>query len=143
LIAAMNIPLQIFFILDAIILIFFFWKTIKGYFFLKELISWESSKGKLIFLEKKKLMNKVYVYPVVEFKTNNYRTISFRSEKINGKKFKEDDPLEVLYDPYAPHKAVIKGFENDQFNEGMYGTITFTILNVSIAIVSLLVKFAF
>jgi len=138
-----NILLQIFFILDALIIIFFFWKTVKGYFLLKELINWETAKGKLIFLEKKKILNKVYCYPVVEFKTNNFKTISFRSKKINEKTFNEEKQLLVLYDPYAPQKAVINGYENIQFKEGLNGTLIFTLLNLSIGIIFLLIEFAF
>jgi hypothetical protein len=137
----MNTLLLIFFILDTSLILLFFWKTVKGYFLLKELINRETAKGKLIFLEQKKQLNKLYYFPVVEFKTSNYKTISFRSEKISGKVFKEDAPLEILYDPYAPNKAVIKGYENGQFRKGLYGTLGFTILNITIAIISLLVKF--
>ena len=137
-----NIPLRIFFSMDAFAILYFFWKTVRGYFFLKELITWESAHGKLLFLEQKKQLNKLYYFPVVEFKTANYRTFTFRSRKINGKEFNDAAPLEVLYVPYAPDKAVIKGYENNQFREGLYGILVFTILNVTIARVSLLFKFA-
>jgi hypothetical protein len=138
----LNIPLLIFFIIDAAFILYYFWKTVRGYFFLKELITWESAKGKLIFLEKKKQLNKLYCYPVVEFKTNNFKTISFRSERIEAKGFSGDEPLEILYDPYAPNKAVIKGYEKVKFKEGISGTVIFTIFNVTLAVLFLLVKFS-
>jgi hypothetical protein len=133
----------IFIILDASLVLFYFWKTVKGYFFMKGLVNWESANGKMIFLERKKILNKLYFYPVVEFKTNNHKTASFRSEKIKGNTFSEDAPLIILYDPYDSNKAVIKGYENVRFREGMIGTMTLTVLNIAVAMLFLMIKFEF
>jgi hypothetical protein len=139
----MSTGFLIFMCLDASLVLFYFWKTVRGYFFMKGLVNWESAKGKMIFLEQKKIFNKVYFYPVVEFKTNSHKTASFRSEKINGNTFSEDTSLTILYDPYDSNKAVIKGYENVRFREGIIGTIALTVLNIAIAMLFLMMKFEF
>jgi hypothetical protein len=139
----MSILFLLFLIFDASLVLFFFWKTVKGYFFLKGMIDWESAAGKMIFLEKKKFLNNIYCYPVVEFKTSNHKTVSFRSEKINEKKFMEEKKLNVLYDPYDSNKAVIQGYENGKFKEGLMGTVALTIFNIVLAMLFLLIKFIF
>jgi hypothetical protein len=119
-----------FIVLDAVVTIFFFWKTVKGYFFLKDVITWESTEGKiydLIQVMKRQSLQD----PVIQFKTPDNRTIQFKSPRVKKNTFSIDEKVEVLYNPGDPYQAIIKGYENLKYKEGIKGIASLIIFNIA------------
>jgi len=131
----MENSIFIFIILDAALTIFFFWKITKGYFFLKEVISWESTEGKILDLIEVKRSEKFYHIPVVQFKIPDNKTIQFKSTKVKENTFSVNEKVEALYNPYYPYEAIIKGYENTQYKAGITGITVLILFNIIAGII--------
>jgi hypothetical protein len=126
----MKNSIFIFITLDAALTIFFFWKITRGYFFLKDVIGWESTEGKIHDLIHVKGINKSYNDPVVQFRTPDNKIIQFKSIRVKKNIFSENEKVEVLYNPSHPYEAVIKGHENIQYKKGIKGLASLIIFNI-------------
>jgi hypothetical protein len=131
----MENSIFIFITLDAALTIFFFWKITKGYFFLKEVISWESTEGKIVDLMHIKSNERFYRIPVAQFKTPDNKTIQFKSTKVKLNTFSVNEKVEALYNPYYPYQAIIKGYENTQYKAGIKGITMLILFNIIAGIV--------
>ena len=131
----MENSIFIFIALDAALTIFFFWKITKGYFFLKEVISWESTEGKILDLIEVKRSEKFYHIPVVQFKIPDNKTIQFKSTKVKENTFSVNEKVEALYNPYYPYEAIIKGYENTQYKAGITGITVLILFNIIAGII--------
>jgi hypothetical protein len=127
----MEKSILFFIVLDAAITIFFFWKTVQGYFFLKEVITWESSEGKIYDLIQVMKKQRLFQDPVVQFKTPDNRTIQFKSHRVKNNIFSIDEEVEVLYNPSDPYQAIIKGYENLKYKKGITGIASLIIFNIT------------
>ncbi|MFL5728383.1 MAG: DUF3592 domain-containing protein [Cytophagaceae bacterium] len=115
----MEKGILIFICLDAAITIFLFWKIIRGYFFMKEVITWETTEGKILDIIQIMRNNRLYQDPVVQFTTPSHKSIQFKSIRVKENVFSLDDKVEVLYNPFDPYKAIIKGYEDLRYREGI------------------------
>ncbi|HXA01335.1 MAG TPA: DUF3592 domain-containing protein [Cytophagaceae bacterium] len=131
----MENNILIFIIVDAAVTIFFFRKITKGYFFLKEVISWESTEGKIHDLIQVKRRDKLFYKPVVQFKTPDNKTVQFKSTRVKENTFSMNEKVEVLYNPSHPYEAIIKGYENIQYKEGITGVTALIIFNIAAGII--------
>jgi hypothetical protein len=130
----MERSILIFITLDAALTIFFFWKTMKGYFFLKDAISWEITEGKIYDIIQVKQRRNQFQEPVVQFKTKDNRTIQFKSIRVKENTFTANEKIEVLYNPDDPYIAIIKGYENTRYKNGIKNITILIIFNISIGL---------
>jgi hypothetical protein len=127
----MERSVLIFISLDAALTLFFFWKTMRGYFFLKDVISWEITEGKIYDIIQIKRRRNQFQEPIVQFKTQDNRIIQFKSIRVKENTFTTHEKVEVLYDPYDPYRAIIKGYENTRYKDGIKNITILIIFNIS------------
>jgi hypothetical protein len=82
-----------------------------------------------------------YYYPLIAFKTPDGRQIEFRS-KLGRERptYQVNDPVEVLYDPRRPDKAVIRSFSSLWLFPGILTAIGLGFAGISTAVSLLLLR---